>query len=222
MLSLWSLGWSGHSFCHTPPRFDAPPNQRCVCAEAQGRVLRGHAFSVHGHDHRFAGVQRLLAFGGPAAIFWRVWSVIVLAFQCAVARSLPHVGQKCFEAVTPTVTHRNAATAVSVIIGPFWTVASAAHIDPNLVLRRDSAAVRDVDGLKCCFGMFHVAAPTGNAASGSKVSCGSCDALRPARAVTVDCCPIAAHHGQSAIHRFNRSKSSAEPCARSLSLQAAA
>lgn len=84
-----------------------------------------------------APISRLLHWRGPAAVVWRVRTVVVNAVNRVSRRwAWPHVSQKCSK-VKPLIADANAAPSIESTcrIG-----ASLFHAYPSLILRRTAAS----------------------------------------------------------------------------------
>lgn len=67
--------------------------------------------------------------GFPAAILWRIRTIIVDPAQRRIGRSLMHVGQKIFKPV-PSSTNQNASSAIQMIVWRFRVVTPLLHVEP--------------------------------------------------------------------------------------------
>lgn len=82
-----------------------------------------------------SGVVSLLCFGCPAAILWRIRTIVVDAFDGVLRRGAwPHVGIESGERITPTVAHDNAATTIMPIHSGARIIAAGLDAYPDVVL----------------------------------------------------------------------------------------
>lgn len=59
-----------------------------------------------------AGIPGLFSASGPAAILWRVWTVVVNALNSVlVRRPFAHIGEEVFKRIAPAVANKNSPTA---------------------------------------------------------------------------------------------------------------
>lgn len=85
------------------------------------------------------GLNRLR---GPAAIFRRVWAVVVLAFQGFSLWAFSHVSQEGFERVLPPLAYCDSPTSIPLVIRGLRLEATTPHRSPRSVLRADGSPVR--------------------------------------------------------------------------------
>lgn len=83
---------------------------------------------------RARSVEKLLLTGSPAAIFWIVPKVVVLAIKRMLRRRLgPHIGKPILEAdltQSPSLTYGNAAPSIVSVLFGFRGMATSDHILP--------------------------------------------------------------------------------------------
>jgi hypothetical protein len=93
----------------------------------------------------------------PSAVIRSVSLAVVNAVDgMCVGWTLPHVGHKHIEIITPSIAYGNAATAVVFVVLVSWAIASAVHAFPGNVLRRSARSV----GFVPTTGHFGSKAPT--------------------------------------------------------------
>jgi hypothetical protein len=86
---------------------------------------------------RAASVSGLLPLGGPVAITWFVVALVVLTlYRMSASRFGAHVGKEVFERISPTITHGNTSTAVTVEVFESRVVAPTLDFLPSSPLRR--------------------------------------------------------------------------------------
>ncbi len=85
----------------------------------------------------------------PAAVPWRVMTVVVNAFQRVQRRrSRPHVAVERCEILAPRIAHRDAAATIVRIVCPFRITASRLHARPHSVLGDVRQSVRSIETTK--------------------------------------------------------------------------
>jgi hypothetical protein len=135
-----------------------------------------HALSAQCHVAITARVIELLFPGGPSAIARLVVSVAVLAFNTVLGRwPRPHIGDKIFKGIQPTLAYYNASPAVILEAVGFRIRTTSSHRFPDPVLLRVGSAMR---GLPFSNGIATVTAATQGRLA-SKLSAAD-DALDPA------------------------------------------
>lgn len=107
-------------------------------AEPFRGLTDGHRFAVHGEHPVRSEVALLCSRRSPATVARFVRALIVDAVQRMSLRTPTHVSKKRREVISPSITHRNSATAISLVIRGSRVVAPSLHCSPSRVLARAS------------------------------------------------------------------------------------
>lgn len=92
------------------------------------------AFALESHEHIAAGVVVLRIPRRPSAIRRFVVTAWVNTIDRVIRWARTHVRQECQVVIAPAVTHRDAATAVELVVRGALGVTAALHAAPNRVL----------------------------------------------------------------------------------------
>ena len=105
----------------------------------------GHCSAVVSEKSASVAVSGLFLAGSPAAILWRVWSVVIHSLKTVVAAwSVAHIGAKCPKGFSPPLAHCDSAPAISWICGITWIAAPLNHKPPCSVQVSSSKPVSGV------------------------------------------------------------------------------
>lgn len=85
-------------------------------------------------------IMTLLNRGGPAAVIWRVRSIVVDAIQLIPRWLRSHVCQEGGKVVAPSITHRDATTTPISIARMMRVVAARLRVAPGVVFGRSGLA----------------------------------------------------------------------------------
>jgi hypothetical protein len=131
-----------------PALTEALDNQVARSAKANGGLCHRDLLTFEGDEAGLSRVSLLLSFRRPIAIFGRVGAIVIAALQGRSGWTLPHIGKKGFEAVSPSVANHNPSTAISMKVRSSGIVASPSHVGPNAKLSGFCSSVRGVCRLK--------------------------------------------------------------------------
>ena len=94
-----------------------------------------HALSPQRKNAAFSSVSGLFLSAGPAAVLRRVAFLIVDAVNRMLRGGTPtHIFKERLEGISPALTHRNAAAAVSAVAAIVLIVTTLNHTNPNPIL----------------------------------------------------------------------------------------
>ena len=91
----------------------------------------------------------LLRIRRPAAIAWLIITVVVDAIKRESKRLFPHICEKVFKAISPSIAHSDAATCVAREAFVFRVVAASFHIRPRS--KRSGPSASSVAMCSACF-----------------------------------------------------------------------
>src|SRR5665213_482869 len=83
---------------------------------------------------KITSVSVLIRRRGPNAVAWLIVAVVVLAFERQASRTRPHVAVERRDIVAPLVAHRDAASAVVLVVLVVGVVATVLRAAPCAVL----------------------------------------------------------------------------------------
>lgn len=142
-----------------PPRIESGGDCRAADAILPRCGRQRYCLSKCGEQSIFARICALFDFGGPFAIIFAIRAIVIASLQrIFFAGSISHIGIESRK-ILPFLAHRNAAPAVSGIVGPIFLFASATHIYPNPIDRRALHPVLGVNAFADCAGDFSREAP---------------------------------------------------------------
>jgi hypothetical protein len=108
-------------------------------------ILR-HRFSIKRQFDRSTCISQLFFLGLPATVARLIVAVVVETTERMMRRTLAHIGHECLEAILPTVTHRNATSAVVSIIHRIRIKTPRLRCAPRTILTAKGLAVCQMQG----------------------------------------------------------------------------
>jgi len=123
-----------HDLCVRKP-FSSPRNDGVGFEPSNGRqVHRSISFAFNFKPYSHAPISLTFAAGNPAAIFWRVWAVIVDAVDHHAGRTYAHIRHEIRKRI-PSLANLDSSAAVILPLRVVRIVASAPHTPPKTVKR---------------------------------------------------------------------------------------
>ena len=178
---------SGNSLFNAPPQLKPILNGSGASPKAFCPVCPTQSFAVVSEPAVVPFVVRLLDMGGPTAIIFRVWPVIIATVYLVLwGRSWTHIFIKALKRVAPFVGHRYPSPAIVGVVLRLWILGPFNNAAPNAIFRQ----VRHTVFIVASTCKFALKATAGLRIAGS-------------RARLNDPCRIAAH-----AHAFPRSEAS--------------
>ena len=108
----WTERWGAKRALHRPSIVESMPKADTTYSSALGPFCQAKSFFAVGQPTITSRISLLFAACRPAAIFWRVWAIVVDAFDCFSWRWFAHVRQEILES-SPTCAYEYSSTAVA-------------------------------------------------------------------------------------------------------------
>lgn len=112
-----------------PPSFVAVIENLIANAKHCGPLLQCSRLSAICDFFASTLIVRLFCSGCPDAVVFAIWSIVILAFYGQVLGSLSHVSKEIVKG-EPSLTNRDASTAVMLVSGRFRIVATLQYVRP--------------------------------------------------------------------------------------------
>lgn len=126
--------WDSQRALYRPAQLQ--PTTDCVCIDAAQSCPFGECMALtvqFKHSIRSA-VVGLCMWRRPSTIPWRIWAIVIYTIQRMLRRALPHVFQKLFKAVSPSLADDDSSPTIVGISFVRMIVTARPDSEPRFIL----------------------------------------------------------------------------------------
>lgn len=127
----------GEGLFHSPTLAESMIKGAGVNPQFFGPLRYAHGFAIVGKEASSTCVAGLLFCACPAAVVWRIWSIIVNAVKLVVRRGLrSQIFVEVYKGLAPEIAHRYPSGTITRVVGRVGVVAALQHAGPSSVFWR--------------------------------------------------------------------------------------